>query len=209
MNDNLDPSKMTEPAEQDAATADVVAGQTPDKRRRVPAWAVLVIVALVAVLIAAPLSVAVYVLHQHRVQSQQLALGAWWQPVSTQLEHCSTDVTNIKTSVGQGVGTQVVTSAQALQKCLDGVPVAVAPDDTVQLAMATAMAALNAAAKQANRLGTLMGDKPVDLSQPDQLAAYVALTEQFAVTEFTLLSLEQVVRQAAGQTTGPLPTVGP
>jgi hypothetical protein len=193
----------------ESQSVDIAAPETPTKKRRVPLWAIVVIVALVAVLIAAPVSVALYVARQHHIQNQQIELGAWWTKVSAQLEQCSTVIDDLKYNVGVGTGTQVVASGNALEKCLNDVPNTPAPNDTVDLAFSTAMSSLHAAAAQTVRLGTLMGDKTLDQSQPDQLAAYVALTKQFAVAQITSLSLQQVVRQAAGQTTSPLPTSGP
>jgi hypothetical protein len=207
---NDEPFDATAPADAAADSAvDAAVSPTTPKKRRVPLWAVVVIVALVAVLIAAPVSVALYVARQHHIQNQQIELGAWWTKVSAQLEQCSTVIDELKNNVGVGTGTDVVASGKALETCLNDAPTTPAPNDTVDLAFGTAMSSLHAAAAQTVRLGTLMGDKTLDQSQPDQLAAYVALTKQFAVAQITSLSLQQVVRQAAGQTTSPLPTSAP
>jgi hypothetical protein len=213
--ESVEPESGNEPAsgneaepaadEPTAAEAETPAG----KKRRVPMWAVVVIVALIAAVVAAPVSIAVYVARQHHIQSQQIALGVWWSKVSAQLEQCSTVIDQLKNNVGVGTGTDVVASGKALDKCLNDVPTTPAPNDTVDLAFGTAMSSLHAAAAQTIRLGTLMGDKGLDQTQPDQVAAYVALTKQFAVAQITSLSLQQVVRQAAGQTTSPLPTSAP
>jgi flagellar basal body-associated protein FliL len=202
------PTNADEPGAAELSPAIDVQAPAP-KKRRVPLWAIVVIVALVAVLIAAPASIALYVARQHHIQNQQIELGAWWTKVSGPLEQCSTVIAELKDNVGQGTGTDVVDSGNALEKCLNDVPTTPAPNDTVDLAFATALNSLHAAAAQTVRLGMLMADQPLDQTQPDQVAAYVALTKQFAVAQVTSLSLQQVVRQAVGDTTSPLPTSGP
>ncbi len=178
----------------------------PKKAPRIPVWATFIMVALIAMLIAAPVSVGVYIAHQHQQQQAQIQLGAWWGPVSLQLEGCSQAINSIKQSVAQGTGTQVTQAGRDLQTCLSKVDTAKAPDDVVQLAFSSAMYSLNAIAEQTIRLGALMHDKTLDQSQPDQLAAYVALTKQFAAAQVTLLSLQAVVRQAGGTNVSSSPT---
>jgi len=182
-----------------------VAAAPQRARRKVPLWVSFVIVALVAVLIAAPVSVALYVSRQHATQQAQVNLGAWWAPVSRQLESCSTAVDNVKTYLGSGTGVQVKQAGVALQRCLNDVPTTPAPNQTVALAMSSAMTALNAIAAQTIRMGELMGDKPYDQQQPDQLALFIAMSKQYSVTQITLLSLQSVVRQAGGQPTSSVP----
>jgi hypothetical protein len=129
--------------------------------------------------------------------------------VSAQLEQCSAAVTDIKTNIAEHTGTDVVASAHALDDCINKVPTTQAPNDTVQLALSGALSALHDVAAQALRLGTLMGENPYAQGDPDQFAAYLALQKEFLVAQVTLVSLQNVVRQAAGQTTSPLPTGAP
>lgn len=203
-------STAVSPAESEATPTQspVVEKSVPRPRSR-RTWIWLLLVALIAILIAGPGSVALYIARQHRIEQSQVALGAWWTPVSAQLEKCATTIANIKATIEQGTGTQVAAAGSDLKSCIAAVPTTPAPNDTVQLAFSAAMESLNAVAQQTIRLGGVMGDAVYAAGDPDQFAAYLALQKQFVIAQVTLVSLENVVRQAAGQTTTPLPTGAP
>jgi len=198
---------MTNAAEDVPVTSTDITGTSGRRKGRVPLWASFVVVALVAALVAAPVSVLVYVSRQHHNQQQQLALASWWGPVSRHLENCANSVQGIKNAIDIGAGTQVQTQAQALATCVATLPSAKAPNDAVNLALGAAVTALNGSASQALHLGQLMGSKTFDQANPDQALALTTLAKQFGVAQVTLLSLQSVVRQAAGQLNGT--TLGP